>query len=327
MGTPTTLLLFLLLLLGSAVPQETQTRPYSLTFLYTGLSKPNKGFPRFQATAYLNDQAFFHYNSEGKKAEPLKPWSQMEDMEDWEKESQLQKAREEIFMVTLNDIMDYYKDREGSHTFQGMFGCEFWSNKSSGAFWKYAYDGQDFIEFNKEIPAWVPLDPAAQSTKRKWEADKVYVKRAKAYLEEECPGMLQRYLEHSKTHLDREEHPSTSVSSHEAPGKSVRLKCLAHSFYPRGISLHWTRAGEVQASASGGEVLPSGNGTYQIWMVVTVPPHDKETYSCHLEHGHQTQTLSVLLDTLRARVLRRPPPPPPPESGKLSTETPFENGF
>ncbi|EQB77915.1 hypothetical protein CB1_000537018 [Camelus ferus] len=106
-------LLSLLLLLGPAVPEETQAGPYSLRFLYTGLSRPSKGFPSFQATAYLNDQPFFHYDSEGRKAEPLGPWSQVEGMEDWEKESELQKAREDIFMVTLKDIMDHYKDGEG----------------------------------------------------------------------------------------------------------------------------------------------------------------------------------------------------------------------
>ncbi|XP_049760474.1 zinc-alpha-2-glycoprotein [Elephas maximus indicus] len=294
MGTLVPVLLSLLLLLGPADPRETQTRPYSLIFLYTGLSKPSEGFPRFQATAYLNDQAFFHYNSEGRKAEPLKPWSQLEGIEDWEKESQLQKAREEIFMVTLKDIMDYYKDGEGSHTFQGMFGCELWNNKSSGAFWKYAYDGQDFIEFNKEIPAWVPLDPAAQNTKQKWEAEKVYVKRAKAYLEEECPGMLQRYLEHSRALLDQQDPPSVSVTSHMAPGRSRTLKCLAYDFYPQGIGLYWTRAGEAQGSESGGDVLPSGNGTYQSWVVVGVPPQDRATYACHVEHSSLAQPLTVL---------------------------------
>ncbi|MCP6559532.1 HLA class I histocompatibility antigen alpha chain family protein, partial [Klebsiella pneumoniae] len=80
-------------------------------------------------------------------------------------ESQLQRAREEIFLVTLNDIMDYYKDSKGSHTFQGMFGCELRNNRSTGAFWRYAYDGKDFIEFNKEIPVWVTLVPAAVNTK------------------------------------------------------------------------------------------------------------------------------------------------------------------
>ena len=92
------------------------TGNYSLSFLYTGLSKPREGFPSFQAVAYLNDQPFFRYNSEGRRAEPLAPWSQVEGMEDWEKESALQRAREDIFMETLSDIMDYYKDREGEWT-------------------------------------------------------------------------------------------------------------------------------------------------------------------------------------------------------------------
>nr|XP_006219386.1 zinc-alpha-2-glycoprotein [Vicugna pacos] len=289
-------LLSLLLLLGAAVPEETQAGPYSLSFLYTGLSRPSKGFPSFQATAYLNDQPFFHYDSEGRKAEPLGPWSQVEGMEDWEKESELQKAREDIFMVTLKDIMDHYKDAEGSHTFQGMFGCELRRNKSSGAFWRYAYDGQDFIEFNKEIPAWVALDPAALNTKQKWEAEEVYVQRAKAYLEEECPGMLQRYLEYSRTHLDRQVSPSVSVTSHVAPGKTRTLKCLAYDFYPRGIRLHWTQPGNVQETESGGDVLPNGNGSYQSWVVVGVPAQDRAPHSCHVEHSSLAQPLTIPWD-------------------------------
>lgn len=95
----------------------------------------------------------------------------------------------------------------GSHTFQGMFGCELRNDKNSGAFWRYAYDGRNFIEFNKEIPAWVPQDPAALITKQKWEAEEVYVLRAKAYLEEECPAMLRRFLQHGKTYLDRQGTP------------------------------------------------------------------------------------------------------------------------
>ncbi|XP_004706005.1 zinc-alpha-2-glycoprotein [Echinops telfairi] len=296
MGTPVAVLLWLLLLLGPADPQETETRPYSLSFLYTGLSKPREGFPSFQAMAYLNDQPFFHYNSDSRKAEPLGPWSQVEGMENWEKESQLQKAREDIFMVTLNDIMDYYKDREGSHTFQGMFGCEVRNNKSSGAFWRYAYDGRDFIEFNKEIPAWVPLDPAAQNTKQKWEAEKVYVQRAKAYLEEECPEMLQTYLEYSKTHLDQQDPPSVSLTSHTSPGKARSLKCLAYDFYPREIDMYWTRASEVKMSETEKDVLPSGNGSYQLSVVVEVPPEDRETYTCHVEHSRISQSHRVLWD-------------------------------
>ncbi|XP_037362936.1 zinc-alpha-2-glycoprotein [Talpa occidentalis] len=288
-------LLSLLFLLSPAVPQETQDEHYSLSFLYTGLSKPSVGFPSFQAIAYLNDQAFFRYDSNSRKAEPLEPWSQLEGMEDWEKESQLQKAREDIFMETLKDIMDYYKDGKGSHTFQGVFGCELWSNQSSGAFWSYAYDGQDFIKFNKEIPAWVPLDPAAVNVKQKWEAEAVYVQRAKAYLEEECPGMLQRYLQHGQKYLDQKDPPSVALSSHAAPGSTRTLKCLAYDFYPRGIRLHWSQDGVTQETKSGQVVLPSGNGTYQAWLVLEVPPQVKALHACHVEHITLDQPLVAVL--------------------------------
>ncbi|XP_045693873.1 zinc-alpha-2-glycoprotein-like [Phyllostomus hastatus] len=104
-------LLSLLLVLGPAVPQETQDGPYSLTFHSIGISGPEAGFPSFQATGYLNDQAFFHYDHESGKAEPRGPWKQVEGMEDWEEVSKHQKARGDFFLKNLKEVMDYYKDR------------------------------------------------------------------------------------------------------------------------------------------------------------------------------------------------------------------------
>ncbi|XP_069889718.1 zinc-alpha-2-glycoprotein [Dipodomys merriami] len=294
MITMVPVLLSLPLLLGTAVPPETPAGAHhALTFLYTGVSRPSKGFPRFQALAFLNDQAFFHYDSESQQAQPLGLWSQVRGMEDWKEESRLQKAREEIFLVTLRDIMDYYQDSEGSHTFQGRFGCEFWSNGSSGAFWSYAYDGEDFIRFNKDIPAWIPLDIAAQETKKKWEAEKVYVQRAKAYLEEECPGILRRYLNYSRTQLDRQDPPSVRITSHVVPGRHRTLKCLAYDFYPQGISLHWNQARVAQESESESVILPSGNGTYQAWVLMRIDPQDRGHHKCSVQHPALPQPLTV----------------------------------
>lgn len=85
--------------------------PYSLSFLYTGVSRPKAGIPSFQATGFLNDQAFLHYDSKSRMAEPLGPWKQVYGMVNWEDESQLQQARQNIFMETLKDVMSYYRDR------------------------------------------------------------------------------------------------------------------------------------------------------------------------------------------------------------------------
>ncbi|KAM4820710.1 zinc-alpha-2-glycoprotein [Thomomys bottae] len=287
-------LLSLPLLLGTAAPPETPGgAQHALTFLYTGVSKPSKGFPRFQALAFLDDQAFFRYDSESQRAQPLGPWSQVRGMEDWKEESRLQKAREEMFLGTLRDIMDYYRDSEGSHTFQGRFGCEFWSNGSSGAFWSYAYDGEDFITFNKDIPAWVPLEAVALETKKKWEAEKVYVKRAKAYLEEECPGMLRRYLNHSRTQLDRQDPPSVWVTSHVVPRSHRTLKCLAYNFYPQGISLHWKQTPQAQESVWERVLLPSGNGTYQAWVLMRIGLQDTAPRVCSVQHPALPQPLTA----------------------------------
>lgn len=91
----------------------------------------------------------------------------------------------------------------GNHTFQGKFGCELRNNTYCKAFWRYAYDRRDYIKFNTEIPAWIPLQKVALNTKVKWEKEGS-VQAAKNYLEDECPQILQRYLQYSKNYLDRQ---------------------------------------------------------------------------------------------------------------------------
>ncbi|XP_006762813.1 PREDICTED: zinc-alpha-2-glycoprotein [Myotis davidii] len=291
MSTMVPVLLSLLLAVGPAVTQDTQNRPYSLTYHSNGVSKPKEGFPSFQATGYLNDQAFFHYDSETEKAEPLGPWKQVEGMEDWEELSKFQKARGDFFLKNLKDIMGYYKDT-GNHTMQEKYGCKLQNNNYCGAFWTVAYDGRDYIKFDTEIPAWIPLQPEALKTKVKWETEGS-VQRAKASLEEECTGKLQKYLQFSRPFLDRQDPPSVSITSHVNPGNIRTLKCVADNFYPKPISMYWTQADSVVETESWGEGPLSENGTYQSWVVVKILSLDRGPYSCHVQHSSLAQPLTV----------------------------------
>ncbi|XP_008581672.1 PREDICTED: zinc-alpha-2-glycoprotein-like [Galeopterus variegatus] len=291
MATVVPVLMSLLLLLGSAFLQDAQDGTYSLTYVYTGRSRPREGIPVLQGIVYLNDQPFYEYNSDSRKAEPLGPWKNVEGIKDWKNESQHQQARQDFYMKTLQEIMDYYNDSEGSHILQEMFGCEIRNNRSSGAFWRNAYDGRDFIEFNTTIPAWIPLDPAAVMIKHKWETEgSVY--RARAYLEEECPAMLRTYLEYSNLYLDRKDPPSVSVTSRAAPGNERTLKCMITGFYPEDIILYWTRTG-VPLGPELGAVVPSRNGTYEAWMSVQIPAYDRGPYFCYVEHSSLARPLMM----------------------------------
>ncbi|XP_011385328.1 zinc-alpha-2-glycoprotein-like, partial [Pteropus vampyrus] len=265
--------------------------PYSLTFHSIGVSTLAEGLPGFQATGFLNDQPFFHYDIESGKAVPLGPWRQVEGMEDWEEVSKRQKARGDFFLKNLKDIMDYKKDR-GNHTMQEKFGCKLRNNTYCGAFWTVAYDGQDYIKFNTEIPAWIPLQKAALNTKVKWETEGS-VQRAKASLKEECPQMLRRYLQYSRIYLDRQDPPSVSITSHIGSRDIRTLRCLAYNFYPQPISLYWTRASNVVENELWGDVPLSENGTYQSWVSVKIPSRDTGPYFCHVQHSSLAQPLTV----------------------------------
>uniref|UniRef100_G1Q3R9 Ig-like domain-containing protein n=1 Tax=Myotis lucifugus TaxID=59463 RepID=G1Q3R9_MYOLU len=282
-------LLSLLLVVSPAVAQDTQDGPYSLSFLYTGVSRPKADIASFQATGFINDQPFLHYDSESRTAEPW-PW-QVDGMVNWENETQLQQARQDIFMETLKDVMGYYRDR-GNHTFKGTFGCEIRNDSYCGAFWKYAYDGRDYIKFNTEIPAWIPLQPEAVNTKVKWETEGS-VQASKDYLENECPDMLRRYLQFSRPFLDRQDPPSVSITSRVTLGLIRTLTCVADNFYPQPISMYWTQADSVVETESWGEGPLSENGTYQSWVAVKIPSLDRGPYSCHVQHSSLAQPLTV----------------------------------
>ncbi|XP_066238290.1 zinc-alpha-2-glycoprotein isoform X3 [Saccopteryx leptura] len=291
MSTTVPVLLFLLLVLGPAFSQKTQDGSYSLSFLYTGVSMPDAGFPSFQATGYLNDMAFLHYDSESGKAEPLGPWRRVEGMVDWKNESQWQKAKGDFFLKNLRDIMDFYKDR-GNHTLHSRLGCELRNDNVCGAFWKLSYDGQDYIKLNTEIPAWIPLQREALKTKVDWETEGS-VHASKSYVEDECPQMLQKYLQYSRTLLDRQDPPSVSITSQVGPGQSRTLKCLANNFYPQSISMYWTRGSNVVVTELQNDSPLTENGTYQSWVVVEVPSSDRGPYSCHVQHSSLAQPLVV----------------------------------
>lgn len=114
--------------------------------------------------------------------------------------------------------------------------------------------------------------------------------------------MLRRFLQHGKTYLDRQDPPSVSITSHGTPGETQTLKCRADGFYPREIELHWIHGGDTQETESGGDVLPSGNSTYQSWVVMSASRQDGalDSYSCRVKHSSLAQPLTVLWPGARA---------------------------
>ncbi|KAL1777824.1 hypothetical protein HispidOSU_011959 [Sigmodon hispidus] len=276
----------------------TQARSHSLRYFYTALSQPGLGEPRLIIVGYVDDTQFvcFDSNVETPRYEPRAP------------ETQIAKISEQIFRVNLRNLRGYYNQSEGgSHTIQVMYGCDMDSNGHLlRGYEQIAYDGQDYITLKEDLRTWTAADRAAQITLQELE-QAGEAKNYRAFLEGECLEKLRRYLKNGNDTLLRTDPPKAQVTSHFGPEGTVTLRCWALGFYPADITLIWQRGEEEQTQDMElVETRPSGDGTFQKWASLEVPPGEEQKYTCPVYHGGLSEPL-----TLRGE--------PPQSSGTIMT--------
>ncbi|XP_014386453.1 PREDICTED: patr class I histocompatibility antigen, B-2 alpha chain-like [Myotis brandtii] len=198
-------------------------------------------------------------------------------------------------------------------------------------YYQYAYDGADYIALNEDLTSWTAADMAAQITKRNWEtkskweainfAHKWEMKHKwewasfaevmRFYLEDTCMEWLRNHLEKGKETLQRADPPKAHVTHHLVSASEVTLRCWALGFYPADISLTWKRDGEDQTQDMElVETRPAGDGTFQKWAAVGVPPGEEQRYTCHVQHEGLSEPLTLRWESppgLRHLLPARPP--------------------
>uniref|UniRef100_A0A8D0NW82 Ig-like domain-containing protein n=1 Tax=Sus scrofa TaxID=9823 RepID=A0A8D0NW82_PIG len=229
------------------------------------------------------------------RMEPRAPWVEQEGQEYWDGETQRAKDLVQNFRRNLMILRGYYNQSEtGSHTLQLTYGCEEGSHGGPlHAHWQYAYDGEDYITLNEDLSSWTAADMAARVTQRKWDKSRAH-ERFKSYLEGTCVEWLRRYLENGREMLQRADPPKAYVTCHPSSDNKVTLRCWALGFYPKEISLTWRREGQDQSQdVEVVETRPSGDGTFQKWAALVVPPGEEQSYTCHVQHEGLQEPLTL----------------------------------
>ncbi|XP_054578164.1 patr class I histocompatibility antigen, B-1 alpha chain-like isoform X1 [Eptesicus fuscus] len=299
----------LLLLSGALVLTETWAGPHFLSYFYTAVSRPGGGEPRFIAVGYVDDTQFVRFDSDSAspRMEPRAPWMQepwveQADPRYWDVETRNIRETAQAFRANLKNLRRYYnQSADGSHTFQWMYGCEMGPDGSFlRGYDQFAYDGADYIALNEDLRSWTAASgAAAQRSRRRYEdVDEAEVQRN--YLERVCMEWLRTYLEKGKDLLRRADPPKTHVTHHPLSDREVTLRCWARGFYPADITLTWQRDGEDQTQDMElVETRPAGDGTFQKWAALVVPPGEEQRYTCHVQHEGLPEP----------RTLRWEPPP------------------
>ncbi|XP_045397485.1 patr class I histocompatibility antigen, B-2 alpha chain-like isoform X2 [Lemur catta] len=287
----------LLLLCGALALTETRAGPHSMRYFHTAVSRPGRGEPRFIYVGYVDDTQFVRFDSDAAspRTEPRAPWVAQEGPEYWDRETRIAKDNAQTVRVNLRTLRGYYNQSQaGSHTIQWMYGCDVGPDgRLLRGYEQHAYDGADYIALNEDLSSWTAADTAAQITKRKWEAAGA-AEQKRAYLEGTCVDWLRRYLEHGKDALLRADPPKTHVTHHPVSDREATLRCWALGFYPAEITLTWQRDGEDQTQDTElVETRPAGDGTFQKWAAVVVPPGEEQRYTCLVQHEGLPEPLTL----------------------------------
>ncbi|XP_036594164.1 class I histocompatibility antigen, Gogo-OKO alpha chain-like [Trichosurus vulpecula] len=290
-----------LLFLGTLALPETWAGSHSLRHFLAAVTRPELGESRFLAVGFVDDQQFARFDSDSAspRVEPRAAWMERVEQEDphyWEEEMLYARRRAQVFREDLEILRGYFNQSGGGvHTYQGMYSCEVTPELDfKRGFIQFAYDGLDYITLDTDTWTWTAAAPQAVNSKRKWEADRGFTKRRKAYLEETCVRWLKKYLEMGKETLGRTDPPSARVTRHTDPQGEVTLRCRAQDFYPSDISLTWLRDGEEQLQDTEFiETRPAGDGTFQKWAAVQMTPGQEGKYTCRVQHEGLSEPLTL----------------------------------
>ncbi|XP_053902781.1 major histocompatibility complex class I-related gene protein-like [Malaclemys terrapin pileata] len=268
---------------------------HSYRYFMMGVSQPGSGVPEFSDTGYFDDQPVYRYDSDRGQGTPGSEWVKgAVDAQYWERETRRSQGWEPTFRANLDIARQRYNQSAGFHTLQVKYGCELRDDGSIGGFEQYAYDGGDFLSFDTKTHTWVAPAREAEVTQHRWNEDKAYLQQETAYLEQECIEWLQKYLAYGKETLQRREPPRVQVSDRPSRDGLTTLSCQVHSFYPQNVAVVWLKKGvAVPWETKRGDVLPSGDGTYQTRATIEIDPSSETDYTCCVEHPSLAEDLRV----------------------------------
>ncbi|KAL2771209.1 major histocompatibility complex class I-related gene protein isoform 3 precursor, partial [Daubentonia madagascariensis] len=220
-------MVFLLPLIIALMVKHSDARTHSLRYFRLGVSDPGHGVPEFISVGYVDSHPITMYDSVTRQKEPKAPWmAENLPPDHWDRYTQLLRGWQQTSQVELKHLQRHY-NHSGLHTYQRMIGCEMLEDGSTTGFLQYAYDGQDFLVFNKDALSWMAVDNVAHITKRAWEANQHELQYQKNWLEEECIAWLKRFLEYGKDTLQRTESESIPLVMKAVSGSIVLAIVLA----------------------------------------------------------------------------------------------------
>ncbi|XP_053577919.1 major histocompatibility complex class I-related gene protein [Bombina bombina] len=266
---------------------------HHLRIYITTTSAPISWLPTYSIVSYLDDLMIGRYNSDIRQVESLYIRTKGKILNDQTKLAQhyenYHKFLTEFVLKMFNHTLDY----RAIHIYQIKFACGIYDDGSIGGFEEHAFNGKEYVVFDKEKLMYIPTTPIAQIMTDSWNSDIQYSIRTKSFIEHDCIQWLKIALLFVKKELEKKVPPKVKVSDLQSD-KITKLHCFVYGFYPQAVDAKWMRNDiDDVYSEEAKQVFPNPDGTFQIRVTVEVTPMYGESYSCHVDHSSLNDTMII----------------------------------
>ncbi|NXO46016.1 HB2L protein, partial [Locustella ochotensis] len=172
---------------------------------------------------------------------------------------------------------------------------------------RFIYNREQYVHFDSDVGLYVGDTPYGEKVARYWNSDAEWMEYRRDAVDRHC---RHNYELSTPFLVERRVPPSVSISlvpSSSQPGPG-RLLCSVMDFYPAQIQVRWFQGqqellGHVMAT----DVVPNGDWTYQLLVLLETTLRRGVSYTCQVEHITLEQPLrrhwEMPLDTARSKML------------------------
>ncbi|MBN3307246.1 HMR1 protein, partial [Amia calva] len=252
---------------------------HSLWYLFT-LTTGQTDLPELVVVQMVDDVQMEYYDSTVKKPLSRRHWAPDSDTVEYA-ERKVDGCMRTYYSMKekLQRIMPRFNHSGGLHTYQRIAGCELDDDGTVRFKAVDAYDGQEVMSYDPQAYRWNTLVPDSL-------IDQLMLKVNRA-IDENIYQPCSVTVSCSSTVK-----PRVRVFS-----KGAEVVCLATGFYPRAVEVTLLRDGQPvpEQQLRGGEVLPNGDGTYQLRRSLTVSTQEQREhqYSCTVTHSSMDNKLDM----------------------------------
>uniref|UniRef100_A0A8C3MHZ4 Ig-like domain-containing protein n=1 Tax=Geospiza parvula TaxID=87175 RepID=A0A8C3MHZ4_GEOPR len=154
---------------------------------------------------------------------------------------------------------------------------------------RYIYNRQPYAVFDSDVGHYVGFTPYGEMNAKRWNSDPELMEDRRTSVDTYC----RHNYEVSRPFItERRGERGQSVCPRALPSRPGRLLCSVMDFYPAAIQVRWFQGQqELSEHVVATDVVPNGDWTYQLLVLLETPPRRGLSYSCQVEHVSLEQPL------------------------------------